>query len=125
MLHGGSGTAEYFSEAVPYFADGFQVIVVELMGHGRTADDVDRSFHYHDMAEDMVKFMRVLGIESASILGYSDGGVVGLDMAIHHPDLVPTSSHLSTLSRCSERSPARSCASFPTQVTACCRARQS
>ena len=76
------------SRAVPYFADGFQVIVVEVMGHGRTADDVDRSFHYHDMAEDLVELMRVLGIESASILGYSDGGVVGLDMAIHHPDLV-------------------------------------
>lgn len=88
LLHGGSGTAEYFSEAVPYFADQFRVIVVELMGHGRTGDDVDRSFHYHDMAEDVVEFMRVLGIESASILGYSDGGIVGLDMAIHHPDLV-------------------------------------
>jgi pimeloyl-ACP methyl ester carboxylesterase len=88
LLHGGSGTAEYFSEAVPYFADRFRVIVVEFMGHGRTGDDGDRWFHYHDMAEDIVEFMRVLGIESASILGYSDGGIVGLDMAIHHPDLV-------------------------------------
>ncbi len=88
LLHGGAGTAEYFSEAVPYFSDWFRVIAVELMGHGRTGDDVDRAFHYHDMAEDMVEFMRVLGIECASILGYSDGGIVGLDMAIHHPDLV-------------------------------------
>jgi pimeloyl-ACP methyl ester carboxylesterase len=35
LLHGGSGTAEYFSDSVPFFADGFRVIVVELMGHGR------------------------------------------------------------------------------------------
>jgi pimeloyl-ACP methyl ester carboxylesterase len=41
LLHGGSGTAEYFSEAVPYSADRFRVIVVELMGHGRTGDDGD------------------------------------------------------------------------------------
>ena len=88
LLHGGSGTAEYFSESVPFFADGFRVIVAELMGHGRTADDVDRPFHYHDMAEDIVELMRVLGIESASILGYSDGGIVALDMAVHHPDRV-------------------------------------
>jgi len=32
--------------------------------------------------------MRQLGIESAAIVGYSDGGIIGLDMAIHHPERV-------------------------------------
>ena len=58
------------------------------MGHGRTADLVDRPFHYHDMAEDTVELMRQLGIESAVVVGYSDGGIIGLDMAIHHPERV-------------------------------------
>src|SRR5438046_7417905 len=58
------------------------------MGHGRTADLVDRPFHYHDMAEDTVALMRQLGIESAVVVGYSDGGIIGLDMAIHHPERV-------------------------------------
>jgi len=58
------------------------------MRHGRTADLVDRPFHYHGMAEDTVELMRQLGIESALVFGYSDGGIIGLEMAIHHPDCV-------------------------------------
>jgi pimeloyl-ACP methyl ester carboxylesterase len=64
------------------------VIAPEQMGHGRTADRVDRPFHYHDMAENTVGLMRRLGIESAVVVGYSDGGIIGLDMAIHHPERV-------------------------------------
>jgi pimeloyl-ACP methyl ester carboxylesterase len=40
------------------------------------------------MAEDTVELMRQLGIESAIVVGYSDGGIIGLDMAIHHPERV-------------------------------------
>jgi pimeloyl-ACP methyl ester carboxylesterase len=61
------------------------VFALEQMGHGRTADNVDRPFHYHDMAEDTVEFMRGLEIERADVVGYSDGGIIGLDMATHHP----------------------------------------
>ena len=50
------------------------MIAPEQMGHGRTADLVDRPFHYHDMAEDTVELMRQLEIESARVIGYSDGG---------------------------------------------------
>jgi pimeloyl-ACP methyl ester carboxylesterase len=38
--------------------------------------------------KDTVELMRQLGIESAYVLGYSDGGIIGLDMAIHHPERV-------------------------------------
>lgn len=86
LLHGGmASTPERW---IPFFAPHFRVIAPEQMGQGRTADRVDRRFHYHDMAEDTVELMRHLGIESARVIGYSDGGIVGLDMAIHHPDLV-------------------------------------
>jgi pimeloyl-ACP methyl ester carboxylesterase len=61
------------------------VIAPEQMGHGRTADLVDRPFHYHLMAEDTVELMGQLRIESAVVVGFSDGGIIGLDMAIHHP----------------------------------------
>jgi pimeloyl-ACP methyl ester carboxylesterase len=87
-LHGGTGSINPESMVIPFFAAEFRVIAMEQMGHGRTADIVDRPFHYHDMAEDTVELMRQLGIESASVLGYSDGGIIGLDMAIHHPERV-------------------------------------
>ena len=86
LLHGGTGSIP--EKWIPFFATQFQVIAIEQMGHGRTADVIDRPFHYHDMAEDTLELMRQLGIESASVLGYSDGGIIGLDMAIHHPERV-------------------------------------
>jgi pimeloyl-ACP methyl ester carboxylesterase len=86
LLHG--GMASIPEKWIPFFAPHFRVIAPEQMGQGRTADLVDRPFHYHDMAEDTVELMRQLGIGSAGVIGYSDGGIVGLDMAIHHPKRV-------------------------------------
>ena len=86
LLHGGTGSIS--ATWIPYFSAQFQVIALEQMGHGRTADLPDRPFHYHDMAEDTVELMRQLGIGSAAVVGYSDGGIIGLDMAIHHPERV-------------------------------------
>ena len=64
------------------------MIAPEQMGHGRTADRIDREFHYHDMAEDTIDLMRHLEIGRAVVVGYSDGGIIGLDMAVHHPERV-------------------------------------
>ena len=87
-LHGGTGSINPDSIVIPFLAAQFQVIAIEQMGHGRTADAMDRDFHYHDMAEDTVELLSKLDIESAAIVGFSDGGIVGLDIAIHHPDRV-------------------------------------
>jgi len=86
LLHGGTGSIP--TKWIPYFSGQYRVIAMEQMGHGRTADVTDRPFHFHDMAEDTVGLMRQLGIESAVIVGYSDGGIIGIDMAIHHPERV-------------------------------------
>ena len=86
VLHGGSGSIP--EKWIPFFTPRFEVIAMEQMGHGRTADLTDRPFHYHDMAEDTVELMHQLDIESAAVVGYSDGGIIGLDIAIHHPDRV-------------------------------------
>jgi len=86
LLHGGSGSIP--EKWVPFFTPLFRVMAPEQMGHGRTADVIDRPFHYHDMAEDTLELMRQLGIESTVVVGYSDGGIIGLDMAIHHPERV-------------------------------------
>jgi pimeloyl-ACP methyl ester carboxylesterase len=86
LLHGGGGSIP--DSWVPIFSPHYRVVAIEQMGHGRTADAMDREFHYHDMAEDTVELMRQLRIERAVIVGYSDGGIIGLDIAIHHPERV-------------------------------------
>jgi pimeloyl-ACP methyl ester carboxylesterase len=84
LLHGGSGSIP--EKWIPLFTPHFRVIAPEQMGHGRTADLVDRPFHYHEMAEDTVELMRQLSVGAAVVVGYSDGGIIGIDMAIHHPE---------------------------------------
>ena len=86
LLHGGAGSIP--EKWIPLFSPQFQVIAMEQMGHGRTADLSSRPFHYHDMAEDTVELMGLLEIESAAVVGYSDGGIIALEMAIHHPERV-------------------------------------
>lgn len=86
LLHGGASSIP--EKWIPFFTSEYQVIAPEQMGHGRTADLPERPFHYHHMAEDTVELMKQLGIASAVIVGYSDGGIIGLDLAIHHPERV-------------------------------------
>jgi pimeloyl-ACP methyl ester carboxylesterase len=88
LLHGGATSIEVFAPQIPILSREFRVIAPEQMGHGRTADVPERDFHYHGMAEDTVELMDHLGIPDAFIVGWSDGGILGLDIAIHHPERV-------------------------------------
>src|SRR5947207_3259852 len=74
LLHGGSGSIP--ERWIPFFADRFQVIAIEQMGHGRTADNVDRPFHYHDMAEDTVEMFRTILAAQLCVVPHSGHGVM-------------------------------------------------
>jgi len=87
LLHGGLCTIETFSGQMPELAKRFRVILPERRGHGRTAD-VDGPITYEAMARDTVAFMEALGIGSAHLVGYSDGAIVGMLVAMRRPDLV-------------------------------------
>jgi pimeloyl-ACP methyl ester carboxylesterase len=87
VLHGGFMSIADFGDVVPLLAQTRQVIAVEQQGHGHTAD-IDRPLSYAQMAEDTAALLEALGIEQTDIFGYSDGGVVGLGLAIRHPNMV-------------------------------------
>jgi pimeloyl-ACP methyl ester carboxylesterase len=88
LLHGAFGTIEScFAALVPALADQFEVIAVELQGHGRTRD-VDRPLTYTGMATDTAALLEALRVERAHVAGYSLGGAVGLLLALDRPDLV-------------------------------------
>jgi len=72
---------------MPVFAEHFRVIAPERRGHGHTAD-VPGPLGYDDMAADTIGFIeRVVG-RPAHLVGWSDGGIVSLLVAIARPDLV-------------------------------------
>jgi pimeloyl-ACP methyl ester carboxylesterase len=68
-------------------AEHFEVIAVEMQGHGRTRD-IDRPLSYPQMARDTARFLELLDIERAYFVGYSMGGAIALQLAIDRPELV-------------------------------------
>jgi pimeloyl-ACP methyl ester carboxylesterase len=87
LLHGGFCTVETFGAQTPALAGQYRVYVPERRGHGRTPD-VEGPITYENMAQDTIAFMEALGISSAHLVGWSDGAIVGLLVALHRPDLV-------------------------------------
>jgi pimeloyl-ACP methyl ester carboxylesterase len=87
MLHGGLANGEYFANQIPVFAEDYKVIVVDSRGHGRSTRD-NRPFSYSLMASDVAALMDYLKIPKASIVGWSDGGIIGLEMAMSQPERV-------------------------------------
>lgn len=87
FLHGGLGSARSWGHQVEFFSKSYRVITPESRGQGRSTDS-NATLTYHLMAEDMIHLMDKLNIPSAYIVGWSDGGNIGIDMAIHHPTRV-------------------------------------
>ena len=88
LLHGGGSTIlGSFAKQIPVFAQTRRVIGVEQFGHGHS-DDVDGELSYSRMAEDTAELLRQLHVTQADIVGWSDGGIIGLILAVRHPALV-------------------------------------
>jgi pimeloyl-ACP methyl ester carboxylesterase len=87
LIHGGFGSAKAWSNQIPIFAEKYYVVAPDSRSQGRTTD-AEAPLSYHLMAEDMIRLMDHLGIKAAYIVGWSDGGDIGIDMAIHHPERV-------------------------------------
>jgi pimeloyl-ACP methyl ester carboxylesterase len=87
LLHGGLANSDYWGHQVPALAERYRVIVMDSRGHGRSTRDA-RPFGYDLMASDVLALMDHLGIGKASIVGWSDGGIIGLDIAMNHPERI-------------------------------------
>ena len=85
LLHGGLGNTEYFGGQVPELAKQYRVIAMDSRGHGRSSRDA-QPYSYALMAKDVIALMDFLKIDKASIVGWSDGGIIGLDIAINYPN---------------------------------------
>lgn len=85
LLHGGLGNTEYFGGQVPEFAKQYRVIAMDSRGHGRSSRDAE-PYSYALMAKDVIALMDYLKIDKASIIGWSDGGIIGLDIAMNYPN---------------------------------------
>jgi pimeloyl-ACP methyl ester carboxylesterase len=87
LLHGGLGNTNDFAKQIDDLARQHRIIAIEQVGHGRTAD-TSEPFSYDRMVEDTATLLTQLKIQRADIIGFSDGGIVGLLLARKHPPLV-------------------------------------
>ena len=84
FLHGGLGHSAYLGDQVAKVAMFRQVLSIDSRGHGRSSRD-NRPYTYELMASDVIAVMDELHIETADVVGWSDGGIIGLVMARDHP----------------------------------------
>jgi 3-oxoadipate enol-lactonase len=84
LLHAGVGDSRMWDDQWEEFSRHFRVMRTDLRGFGRTVVPSGR-FSYH---EDLGGLLRYLGEEAAYVLGLSFGGLVAIDFALAHPELV-------------------------------------
>lgn len=87
LLHGGMASSEVFTPSLAALTHGHQVVLVDLQGHGRTAD-IDRPIDLGAMAQDIAALIDHLGLERPDVVGWSLGGGVGLHLAAAYPEKV-------------------------------------
>jgi len=87
LIHGGATTGDSWAAQTSALAERYQVIIPDRRGHGRTSD-VEGPATMDGYAEDMVAFLEALGVGSAYVIGWSDGGKVAVRMALRRPELV-------------------------------------
>ena len=86
LLHDGAGNTEVFVNLAPVLvAAGYRVVAMDCRGHGRSAWG-DLPITYDQMAADALGLLDHLGIAKTDVVGWSDGAIIALDLAIHHPE---------------------------------------
>ncbi|MFK7799323.1 MAG: alpha/beta fold hydrolase [Aureispira sp.] len=88
FLHGGFGTSDlHFQHQFEAFANKYRIITLETRGHGKSTFN-HKKFSYELFAEDTYAVLEALGVDSALVIGFSDGGITGLVLAEQHPEKV-------------------------------------
>ena len=85
FIHGGLGNTDVWGNQIAEFARDHLVIVADSRGHGRSTRS-QQPFGYDLMTSDYVALLDYLKIDKVTLVGWSDGGIIGIDMAMKHPE---------------------------------------
>jgi pimeloyl-ACP methyl ester carboxylesterase len=86
LVHGGLANANWWGLQVPALVkQHYRVIVLDSRGQGHSTRG-NAAMSYHLMATDVLGLMDYLHIHKAALVGWSDGAIIGLDIAVHNPD---------------------------------------
>ena len=85
LIHGGLGHADIWANQVRDLMTDHKVIVADSRGHGRSTRNAD-PYSYDLMASDYLALLDYLKVDKVALVGWSDGGIIGLDIAMKHPE---------------------------------------
>lgn len=88
LLHGGGDSGEHsFAQQLDVFAAHHLIVAPDQVGQGRTPD-VRGPLSYTGMMEDTAALLQHLKLKHVDVVGFSDGGILALMLAVRHPELV-------------------------------------
>ena len=87
MIHGNNGSMSAFDKNVPYFAKHYKVILADSRSQGKSLDP-NHPLTFEMMADDFASLLDAMHIQSAYVIGWSDGGINALLLAMRHPEKV-------------------------------------
>jgi len=98
FLHGLSSNHTTWDEMLSlYRTAGFNLLSIDLRGHGLSDKTKQRNLYKISTLEnDVLEIIKSENLEQVSIVGYSYGGYIGIDLAIHHPEIVKNLALIST-----------------------------
>ena len=86
LLHGNSQDHRIFRTITKRLSGEYTVYALDSRDHGRSSKV--KTLSYQSKMEDVARFINKLEIKKPILYGFSDGGIIGLLLAIHHPDVL-------------------------------------
>ncbi|HUQ45043.1 MAG TPA: alpha/beta fold hydrolase [Gemmatimonadaceae bacterium] len=85
FVHGFATSGHLWSDVVSLMPPGRRLVVLDLLGHGRSDPPAARALTLHAHAERVVALLDALGVASACVVGHGMGGGVAQSLAVHWP----------------------------------------
>ena len=86
LVHGNSETHKIFDVLINKLKDNYKVYAIDSRCHGKS--EKTEKISYDLMAKDIIQFIKKLKINKPIFYGFSDGGIIGLLIAIKEPKLL-------------------------------------
>lgn len=86
LIHGNQETHEIFDKLIEKLKSNYEVFAIDSRCHGKSENP--KEITYNLMSDDIIQFIKGLNIEKPILYGFSDGGIIGLLIAIKEPDLL-------------------------------------
>jgi pimeloyl-ACP methyl ester carboxylesterase len=88
FLHGFPASGHLWTDVIPLMPAGHRLVVVDLLGYGRSDPPMGRSLSLRAHGERVIALLDALGIDRACIVGHDLGGGIAQSMAIEAPSRV-------------------------------------